>query len=193
MSRPFGVLFVCTGNLCRSPIAERLLATALAGPVAAGALTVTSAGTRTRAGRPMERAAALVLGEVGVEEAGFVSSRLDEAAVNGADLILVAAREHRSATVSMAPAAMRRTFTLVEFARLLALVDDAPVDGRSPLESCRTLVESVAKQRGRVFLGAEAEDLPDPIGEPVEVFRVSRDDISALLTGPVRALAAALG
>ncbi|HZX38987.1 MAG TPA: protein-tyrosine-phosphatase, partial [Streptomyces sp.] len=113
----FRVLTVCTGNLYRSPLAERLLRERLA--AAGEVIQVSSAGTRAvpDARRPDE--AARFTGEGG-EGDGAVTRRLSAGLVQGADLVLGAATEHREAAVRLAPAwALSRAFSLREFARLV--------------------------------------------------------------------------
>ncbi len=67
--RPQSILFVCTGNICRSPIAERILRT-LAG-TAGVSVTVTSAGVGAQNGAPMHPLSVEVLDEHGYDAAGF--------------------------------------------------------------------------------------------------------------------------
>lgn len=105
------VLFVCTGNICRSPLAEQLLA-------ARTGMAVTSAGTRAVPGAPMDRAMAAELVRLGRSPAGCVARRLDVGMVAGARLVLGLAREHREAAVRLAPAAHSRCFTLAEYIRV---------------------------------------------------------------------------
>jgi protein-tyrosine phosphatase len=59
------ILFVCTGNICRSPSAERLA-------TAAGA-SASSAGTRAVIGHPMHPESARVLRDLGGDPDGFVA------------------------------------------------------------------------------------------------------------------------
>src|SRR4051795_5389163 len=62
----FVVLFVCTGNICRSPIAERLLAARLPDP----SIRAASAGTRAMVGYGIDQTAAHVLRRLGGEPDG---------------------------------------------------------------------------------------------------------------------------
>src|SRR5437899_5225853 len=113
----FTLLFVCTGNTCRSPIAERLALARLATAGATG-LQVGSAGTRALPGRPMEVRAAKAIRRAGGLPDGFRTRRLDADLVRRAGLILTATREHRAAVAELEPAAVRRAFTMLEFAAL---------------------------------------------------------------------------
>ncbi|MDQ0867193.1 protein-tyrosine phosphatase [Arthrobacter globiformis] len=59
MTRPYRIIAVCTGNICRSPMAELMLAEAFAAAGLAGAVVVDSAGTTAyEAGRPIDPRAA---------------------------------------------------------------------------------------------------------------------------------------
>src|SRR5512133_2901453 len=79
----FSILAVCTGNVCRSPAVERLLATKL-GPTVA----VTSAGTHALVGHPISEPMAALLHDSGVETNEFEARRLSEQMLKEADLIL---------------------------------------------------------------------------------------------------------
>ena len=81
------VLFVCTGNVCRSPLAERLLAHR------APHLTIASRGTFSLQGSAMDADMAAELAERGGDAAGFRSRQLTAADLD-ADLILAMGPEH---------------------------------------------------------------------------------------------------
>ncbi len=166
------ILFVCTGNLCRSPVAERLMCSALSG--AGAQVRVTSAGTRTYDGRPMEPNAARVLAELGGQDhPPFASRRLTTELVRDSDLILTAAREHRLTVCELEPAAWPRTFTLAEFARLLDTRQGPPLDPALSLSvRASTLIGQAAASRGLTAPArAEDDDIEDPIGGRYPVFR----------------------
>jgi protein-tyrosine phosphatase len=114
----FTILVVCTGNVCRSPAAERLLASKL-GPT----VHVASAGTRALVGQPISQPMAALLRDSSLEPERFEARRLSEQMLKEADLVLAMTRAQRGLAVELWPAAVRRTFTLREFARLLSWVD----------------------------------------------------------------------
>ncbi len=114
------VLHVCTGNICRSPMAERLMAAEFAAAFPGQAVVdVRGAGTYGgHQGEPMHHHAAQVLGERSVDASGFSSTWLREPQIAWAELVLTATAEHRSEVLRLEPRALRRTFTLRELARL---------------------------------------------------------------------------
>ncbi|MEQ7129265.1 hypothetical protein ABN034_32695 [Actinopolymorpha sp. B11F2] len=157
----FSIMFVCTGNMCRSPIAERLAVSALERHLgdAAGTFRVFGAGTGTYAGREMTPEAAAVVSAYGGDPDGFRSTELTADLVGAADLILTATRAHRSAVVTLDPGALRRTFTLTEFARTTAaLADRAP----EPDPAVLSAATEVAAASGAV--GATSLAATDPAG-----------------------------
>jgi protein-tyrosine phosphatase len=158
---------VCTGNVHRSPLAERLLMARLG--QYRETFRVTSAGTAARAGTPMDPVAVALLAGLGGDPHDAVASRLTVELVEKADLVLGAATEHRDAAVRLSPVwALRRAFTLREFARLLRAEDAAGVAG--PAERAAVLVRGAWARRGRDGR-AEDDDVADPYGAPVEVAR----------------------
>lgn len=178
---PVRVLMVCTGNICRSPMMERILRAAV--EERGLRVTVTSAGTWVREGEPMQPFAAATLTEQGLDAGGFGATPLTEALISSSDLVVTATREHRAHVVGLAPAAVRRTFTLLELARIASSAQPPPAsvigsgeDDVGPREA----VAWAAQMRGSVPRPADgSDDLDDPLGAPLEVYRERAETISA--------------
>src|SRR5215470_6453866 len=88
------VLFVCTGNTCRSPMAAALLQHALETRGLTAQVTVASAGTGAWDGAPASEGAYLVALERGVDLSSHRARLLTRELVSSADLILVMSRHH---------------------------------------------------------------------------------------------------
>jgi protein-tyrosine phosphatase len=197
---PFRILVVCTGNICRSPMAQVLLThrlrARLGADLADAAVEVTSAGTYGLVGHPIEAAALDVLSSYGVEPDPFAARELTGSHVTESDLILGATREHRAAAVTLVPRAAGRTFTLREFARLAAAVDQNSVGreivqaGSGPAEvadraeavaeRARAVVEAAARNRGYVRADSPADDdVADPYRRAASAFELAGRHISA--------------
>ncbi len=115
----FRVLFVCVGNVCRSPFAERLLRLRLAEDGAVGGgFEVTSAGTRSVEGAPMSPEMRVRLEALGGSGEEFVARQLQPPLIEQAGLVLTATRDIRSRVLQEVPGALRRTFTVRELADL---------------------------------------------------------------------------
>ena len=115
MSEPYDVLVVCEGNLCRSPLAERLLTSRLA----ESGVRVSSAGVHAVVVAPMDASAAAELTRLGGDPTEFEARQLTASMATEADLVLTATRAIRGQVVATAPSALKRTFTLLELAALL--------------------------------------------------------------------------
>ena len=183
----FNVLIVCTGNICRSPVAAQLLAHRLdpAWPV-----RVASAGTAAVVGYGIDAPSALALAELGVEPQAHAARRLTNEMINAADLVLTAETAHRSLVVQAEPLAFRRAFTLREFGRLgghLASLTDPPT-----VDQLRQRVAEIAASRGvREPPEFGDDDIADPFGASLEVARACTAQISDALDAVVRALGSA--
>ena len=85
---PVKVVFVCWGNICRSPIAERV-ARRKAEEAGLTGVEFTSAATSTEElGSPMDRRAAAVLRDRGYDAEGHVAHQVDAAEIAAADLVV---------------------------------------------------------------------------------------------------------
>lgn len=113
------ILFVCTGNICRSPTAERL-ATAYGSRYGLTDFTASSAGTRALVAHPIHPEAALVLSRLGGDASEFASRQVTPAIAADADLVLTMTRDHRTEVLRLAPKQLHRAFTLHEAARLVS-------------------------------------------------------------------------
>ncbi|GFH35692.1 arsenate reductase/protein-tyrosine-phosphatase family protein [Streptomyces pacificus] len=191
----FRILHVSTGNVCRSPITERLTRHALSrrlGDPLAGGLLVESAGTWGHEGAPMEANAATVLTDFGADPGGFLGRELLDEHVIRADLVLTATRDHRAQVISMGHSAGLRTFTLKEFTRLVRAIDPATLpdpDQDGVVERARALVRAAAALRGWLLApSAEADEVHDPYGGPVTFFRSIGDEIHQALDPVLTAL-----
>jgi protein-tyrosine phosphatase len=147
----FTVLFVCTGNVCRSPMAE-LLFRGWAHPDAD--VVVSSAGIEAMTGYGIDRSSASALGQLGIDPSQHRARQFETWMANDADLILTAGREHRDAIIAAVPTLYKRTFTMKEFARLVKGLGSGDP---------RSIVAAAAARRGQSAPdNPEDDDVRDP-------------------------------
>ena len=171
----FRVLFVCVGNVCRSPLGELLMA-----PLLPGGFEVSSAGVSALVDAPMAPEAATHLEAAGLSASGFRSRQLLPSMVDDSDLVLAATRTIRSRVLEDSPGALRRTFTVLEFAALMDVVDPDPDEGPAGL------VRLAAAERSRSRL--DDDDIPDPYRRGVE----ANARAATLMSDAVKRIAACL-
>jgi protein-tyrosine phosphatase len=160
------ILFVCTGNICRSPVAERL-ATAYATRVAIPELQASSAGTRALVGHPVDPDAARALEGLGGDASNHKARQVTAKLLSTADLVLTMSTAHRNAVLELAPRQLNRTFTLHEAARLAS---DSGARELADLPALRSQVSA-----------AELPDIADPIGRTAAFHAAIANQIAALL------------
>jgi protein-tyrosine-phosphatase len=115
MNDSLRLLFVCTGNICRSPMAEGLMK-ALLFPVSNHHIMVCSAGTHAEDGLPAEPGAVRAAREHGADIGGHRSRAIDGSLIADADLILVMERQQARFIRSMAHVTPDALRLLGEFA-----------------------------------------------------------------------------
>jgi protein-tyrosine phosphatase len=176
---PFTVLVVCTGNISRSPMTE-LLMRAWSDPRAD--LEVSSAGVGALVGEVMDPAAASVMSQLGLDPSRHRARQFQPAMAASADLVLTAERHHLEAVLEQAPTALRRAFTIKEFARIAPHLQPGQP---------REVVAQAAALRGLVPRPSDPaeDDVADPHRQPTSVSR----ETAAQLTVAVRAILDALG
>jgi protein-tyrosine phosphatase len=187
---PFTVLHVCMGNICRSPMAERLMVLATqqrlakldAGVTADELLTSVSAGTGGwHEGEEMNPPAARQIVLRGGSTDGFTARKLVTRHLLDADLILTATTDQLDYVHVLRPELAARTFVLGHLARLLPEIDPAalpPVATDPDGFAARAAAVVEAADRVRADHPALAEDdLDDPWGRGDQTFTRVADEI----------------
>jgi protein-tyrosine phosphatase len=180
------VLLVCTGNICRSPMAEGLLRSALQRRLGDGAPRVASAGTIARDGARAMPEAVEAAANLGVDISGHSARRLRPDYVREAGLIVAMAAEHQEDIVGLDPEAEARTFTLKELVRLLETYHPRPLDAPRADGLLAGRVADAHGRRADPPATRRDEDVMDPLGLSLEGYRaVAREleDLCGRLAG----------
>ncbi|MGD2179092.1 MAG: low molecular weight protein arginine phosphatase [Anaerolineae bacterium] len=111
------ILVVCTGNLCRSPMAAALLRARLNQDKERQDWRVVSAGTWAPEGRPASAYAIAEMLELGIDMRAHRSRTVDEALMRSADLILVMTQNHAEALSVAFPGQIDKVYLLSEMVR----------------------------------------------------------------------------
>lgn len=175
------VLFVCTGNICRSPVADLILRS-----LAIPGVHTQSAGTETVVGAEIDGAMRNLLKGDGIDVAGFRARQFTADLAERSDIILTATSKHRGTVLREAPSALRRTFTVRELADLIEL---AELEG--PLEPLARSSRLASLTRLRVSRQPEAlDDVMDPYRLSESHYRRAYEVVSSAVRGPIARLLA---
>lgn len=192
---PVRILTVCTGNICRSPVAERLLQAGL-DQVLPGGFEVRSAGTRAMVGSPIQPLSADIVRMYGGTDKAFAARQLTAKILRDTDIVLTMTSKHRGEVLQLDASLLKRTFTIREFARMLEALEerDAAAEssgaGAAPEKASdagtlwRGLSARLASVR-HLALAADSADneVIDPYKRGPEVYRQMEDELApAILT-----------
>jgi protein-tyrosine-phosphatase len=175
------LLFVCTGNICRSAAAQLLLSSW--STTAGGDLQVSSAGTKARPGQPVHPFTAAALAGSGLDVSGFTARRLSREDVEQADLVLAMTAQHRQEVLELCPRRLRRVYTLLEAVALFRHSVAAGVELPPPGEQGPALADALAGARATRRLSV-AEDVADPVMHPAPMHA----EVVAQIADALRAL-----
>ena len=176
----FGVLFVCTGNICRSPTAEALARRELARYPGAP-IQLSSAGSHALEGNPAASRSMLAASSRGASLERHFARELTRRRVRAADLILCMAAEHRPFVLSYDRAAAGRTFLLASFARVATQWDWLAT---SPADLVALAAEHAREQPG--------DDIDDPLGQSSEAYAACAERLDSLVIPVIAALVKAM-
>src|SRR5437773_3130160 len=136
------ILFVCTGNVCRSPMAEGILRQALEGR---GDYHVISAGLGAMEGQPPSPYAVQAVRELGIDISNQRSRMLTPDLVQQAEYIFGMTHSHIDTVILLYPHAAEKTFLLREFDETLDLFEkdiSDPIGGSYDIYlNCRDQIE----------------------------------------------------
>lgn len=181
------VLVVCTGNICRSPYIERVLAHELAGT----GISVSSAGSGALVGAPVDPQAASLITAAGGNPDGFVARQLTREMVADADLIVTATRDHLSQVVPLHPRALRYGFAMLDLGDLLAAATPEQIEATEGQNRVAKVAAAAIAKRGLVNPRLPKDSgIVDPFRQPAQVFDQMVTEIASSLPAVVRALRA---
>lgn len=122
------ILFVCTGNTCRSPMAATLLRDKIKSMAGGASFSVDSAGLAAWAGQPASPEAILTMTEQRLSLSDHRAKQIDAGQIATSNLVLTMTRSHKESLLRLFPAARDKIYTLAEYAGPALDVTD-PIGG----------------------------------------------------------------
>ncbi|HYN37240.1 MAG TPA: hypothetical protein VEV82_09740 [Actinomycetota bacterium] len=168
----FSILFVCTGNRCRSPYAH-----AVTQELAPDWVEIASAGTLDIAGARPPLELRQVADARGVNLSSYRSRPLTQATSEQPDLVIGMSLDHVATSVVNGGASAEKSFTFTEFVRLIETIGPEP--SSNPKEAI-AIVSAAHDHRTREKTFVPADDIEDPVGGPRRGYEEMADRIDDL-------------
>lgn len=159
------ILFVCTGNICRSPMGELLFCSY----TQKTSLEVSSAGTHSLDGHAIDPSSKALMSAIGIDASQFRSTQLTQSIANDADLILCFEPAQRHSVVAIAPSAVHYTFTLTDFSNMCAYcAQQGTISGYTIQQRLQSVIDQAVLVRPML---PPAATISDPYRRDFEAFR----------------------
>jgi protein-tyrosine phosphatase len=171
------VVFVCTGNRFRSPLAAALFREVTSGLH----VDVRSMGTLETGRQPAFEEALEHGRRFGLDLSDHRSLAVARGALASAGLVVGFEHRHLAVAVVEGRARRDRTFTLPELVELLEL-DHQPLIGTDPVARARHAVEQADTARAIAGRPPGHPEIADPVGGPQAVYAATADEIEALVS-----------
>lgn len=176
---PSTVLTVCTGNICRSPYAERVLAMYFA----VSEVQFSSAGLASVVGADIDdNVKALMPGRT--LRTRHHATQITPDHVLNSDIVFTMTKEQRADVVRLVPRAVRKVFTLREAARLI-MVSPHMADPANPRDAFVRLASHLTPVRGQQA-GMQSDDVADPYRRGAAAYETMKDEMDPALAVIVR-------
>lgn len=158
------ILFVCTGNTCRSPMAEVLFRREWIKLGCTNKVKVASAGLAALPGEKASANARELMHCEGVDLESHITAALDRETVDSASLILAMTGAQREMITERFPLAAAKTFLLKEFAGAVTEGPDVEDPYGGNMDKYRSVMEEISSAVTKIILRLKKEGWPDESG-----------------------------
>ncbi|WP_248929361.1 low molecular weight protein arginine phosphatase [Paenibacillus hamazuiensis] len=186
------ILFICTGNTCRSPLAEGMLRQ-LARERGL-AIEVRSAGVAAYEGAPASDHTATILREKGIKEP-HKASPLTGDLLDWADLVLTMTQSHKRHAIQLFPEAVDKIFTLKEYTlddpaelEAVAEIERLYADAQMKQALAQPITDDERSRMTELQRKLPSYDIADPFGGSLTTYRKSAEEIERSLHKLIRKL-----
>lgn len=176
------VLFVCTGNICRSPMGELMFPLFFHDD----SITTDSAGVQGLIDNPIDPSSARLMQQDGIDASAFRSKRLTPQLAMSSDLVLCFTEHQRKKIVELAPRMRSSTFLLTDFADLC---DYCAKNGLIEGDMLEDRLDSVLTNASLVRpMLPPAHDIDDPYRKEFPAFETAHQQIGEAFASIAAAL-----